>query len=424
MATSSTGKAAAWLGADRVLRTVISLTVGIAVARHLGPDGFGIIAWALAITSCVAPLASLGLETIVTRRCVIAPEATRRTVSTAIGLRLAGSAAAMAVVAALAWSGPARPAESIAVLALIAGLLPLSASEVIDAALQARLEVGRPVSLRLAAFAGSALARLLLVWLDAPLVAFAAVMAAEAAVAALLVGLLYRSRLPDAPEATAPARSLLLEAAPLIGTDLLIAAYSRADQLFLEWWGGAAALGVYAVAQRLSDAWIMLPSAYATAGFPRIVAAVDDPAGPNAQPVIEVLRRIAWSALACACATSALAWLVVPLLFGQAFRDAVLPATLLPWAGFFACLGIARGKWLIAAGLQRYSLAFIAIGGILGICLLVMLVPRFGLVGAALATVAMQAAIALLTPLLFKATRPTVTALLRALARPPGLRGW
>jgi len=372
----------------------------------------------------VGLLSSLGLDALVPRRCVLAAHGALRTFAAAIGLRLAGSVVALAVVTALAMFGPERPPESIAALALIAAVLPLSASDIIDAAMQARLDVARPVVLRFAAFAGSAAVRLILVWSDASPTAFAGAILAEAAVAALLVGLLCWHRLPDAPGPPADRKAMLIEAAPLFGVDLIIAAYMRADQLFLEWWAGLSTLGIYSVAQRLSDAWIVLPSSYATAGFPQIVAAADHPAGPDAPAVMDVLRRIVWSALMCAAITSAAAGLVIPLVFGEAYRAAVLPAIILPWAGFFSCLGIARGKWLIAAGLQRYSLAFIAIGGILSICLLAVLVPRFGLVGAAITAVATQASIALLTPLLFRQTRPTVAALIRALAHPPGLCGW
>lgn len=417
------GQAATILSADRILRTLIGFAVGVCVARHLGPDGFGILAWCLALTSVVGPLSTLGLETLVTRQCVLTAGATRRTVVAAIGLRLVGSAVALAVVAMLAVYGPSRPPESLAALILIAAILPFSASDIIDAAMQARLEVARPVTLRFAAFAGSAAVRLLLIWIGASPTAFAGAMLAEAAAAALLVGLLCWQRLPDAPGPPVDRKSLLTEAAPLFGVDLIIAAYMRADQLLLEWWAGLSTLGIYAVAQRLSDAWIVLPSSYATAGFPQIVAAADHPAGPGAPAVMDVLRRVVWSALLCAGITSATACLTIPLIFGEAYQAAVLPATILPWASFFSCLGIARGKWLIAAGLQRYSLAFIAIGGILSICLLAALVPRFGLTGAAISAVATQACIALLTPLLFRQTRPSVAALMRALARPPGWRG-
>lgn len=419
---TQTGRAAAWLAGDRILRTILGFTVGIAVARHLGPGGFGILAWCLATVAVVSPLTTLGLEMIITRRCIQAPGTIRNTVMTALGLRLAGSLVAACAVAALCLAGPPRPSEAYLAMALIAATLPLSACDTIDAAMQARLRIARPTALRFAAFSVSCVIRLTLVCVDADLISFAAAMLAEAALAAGLVCLLCNRELTGS--APVAARPLLAEAAPLLGTDLIIAAYMRADQLILEWWDGLAALGVYAVAQRLADAWIMMPNAYATAAFPRMVDHAADSTGPMSPPVFDALRRIVWLSLACAALTSGTAWLIIPFIFGDVFKEAIVPATILPWAGFFAMMGVARGKWLIAAGLQRFSLAFIGIGGILGLCLLAVLIPRYGMLGAAIAAVATQASIALLVPLLFRRTRPTVAALLAALARPPGWRGW
>src|SRR5438132_9740832 len=65
-----------WLMADRILRLGVGLIVGIWVARYLGPERFGIYNYAIAFVAMFSVLATLGLESIVVRDMVRAPDQT------------------------------------------------------------------------------------------------------------------------------------------------------------------------------------------------------------------------------------------------------------------------------------------------------------------------------------------------------------
>ena len=110
-----------WLLGDRIFRIAVGLLVGIWVARYLGAEQFGLIAYATAIVTLVTPLASLGLDNIVVRDLVRRQHDPGLTLGTCVLLQLAGSVAAMSVAVAgsastispsapgswPAWHGPA-----------------------------------------------------------------------------------------------------------------------------------------------------------------------------------------------------------------------------------------------------------------------------------------------------------------------------
>ena len=52
----------AWLVTERLARIAAGLAVGIVVARHLGPMGFGKISYVQAFVAVVGAIAGMGLE--------------------------------------------------------------------------------------------------------------------------------------------------------------------------------------------------------------------------------------------------------------------------------------------------------------------------------------------------------------------------
>lgn len=54
-----------WLFAEKVLRMVVGLFVGVWVARYLGPEQFGLLSYAQSFVGLFSAIATLGLDGIV-----------------------------------------------------------------------------------------------------------------------------------------------------------------------------------------------------------------------------------------------------------------------------------------------------------------------------------------------------------------------
>ena len=63
-------KNTSWLFAEKILRMVVGLFVGIWVARYLGPEQFGLFAYAQSFVGLFTAIATLGLDGIVVRELV------------------------------------------------------------------------------------------------------------------------------------------------------------------------------------------------------------------------------------------------------------------------------------------------------------------------------------------------------------------
>ena len=103
---SSKFRSMCWHGGPRVLRLFSGLLASVAVARHLGPENFGVLCFATMIASLWAGLVQLGSLEVVTRTSAVAPEKITGLLRSAFQLRLAGAGLAGVLILAMPlWFG-------------------------------------------------------------------------------------------------------------------------------------------------------------------------------------------------------------------------------------------------------------------------------------------------------------------------------
>ena len=60
-------KNTSWLFAEKIIRMVVGLFVGVWVARYLGPEKFGLLSFVQSFVGLFTIFATLGLDVIVVR---------------------------------------------------------------------------------------------------------------------------------------------------------------------------------------------------------------------------------------------------------------------------------------------------------------------------------------------------------------------
>jgi O-antigen/teichoic acid export membrane protein len=98
-------------------------------------------------------------------------------------------------------------------------------------------------------------------------------------------------------------------------------------------------------------------------------------------------------------------WLVI-FLFGEAYAPAGLILAVHIWAGVFVFLGVASGKWFLVENLQKFVFYRTVAGAIVNVGLNYFMIPTYGAVGAAIATVISQATASVLFNVVNERTRP------------------
>lgn len=377
---------------DRVVRMAVGLVVGAIVARHLGVAAYGQIAFVTATVAFAQSLATLGLDGLVVKRFIDSPESRGDVFGTALVMRLLSGLVAWAVLLlSLYFSG-----VDVSVLTLVAvygAVLMVPALDVGDLWFQAIQKSPRVVIGRNAVFLFFAGIRLVLVWLDGGVPSFIAVMALELLSAAVVAWLFLRSsggvgQLRTASSKTA--RSLLTSSWPLVFSGLLVTTYMKLDQILIAQMLDHVQLGIYSAALRLSEVWQFLSVTLVGVAAPAVAKARLDSFALYEQRLVKLFRAVFWFGVCIAALVSALAGPMIRLAFGVDFARAGDVLAVHIWHIPVMFLGSAVGLWMINEGLTKLYLVRALIGAAVSVVINLLLLPRIGIMGSALAAIASQ----------------------------------
>lgn len=375
--------------ADKVLRLFVGLFVGVYVARYLGPERFGVLNFAMSFVALFGAFAKLGLDGIVVRNAVQDPDSRDELLGTAFGLRVIGGLVLLGVVFGAIQLTDSDPLTQLIVMIIAAGHV-LQAFQVIELYFQSQ------VMARLASIAGiaglitSSVIKLALIWSGASLVWFAWVAVVEHGLKGLVLATLYiKQRLPlwHWRFKFSQAKILLRDSWPLILSGLVVMVYMRIDQVMIKMMLDNKAVGNYAAAVRLSEAWYFVPMAITQSLFPAILGAKKHSEKLYYERLQRLYDLMVWLAVAVALPTTFLSGWVVNLLYGPEYAQAGGVLALHIWAGLFVAMGVASGRWLLTENLQIISAKNTALGAVINVVLNFLLLPYIGILGAAFATV-------------------------------------
>jgi O-antigen/teichoic acid export membrane protein len=396
-----------WLLGERVLRMVVSLFVGIYVARYLGPERFGLLSYTLSFVWLFSSLASFGLDEILVRELVKSPEQRNNLLGTVFWLKVCGTLV-MGTTIALVLKYTVEDQQTYWMIGLITIGLLFQTTNVVDFYFQSQVQSKFAVRAQVIQLILTSLFKIYLVWNQAELIWFAFALMLDQAVVAVLFLLVYHWKIGWFPFFSfrwKQAKKLMRDAWPIIFAGMVVSFYMRIDQVMLKEMLDAKAVGVYAAAVKLCEAWYFLPTALIASIFPAVIKAKIKSKTLYDKRVQNLYDLMVWSSIAVALPTTLLADWVILILYGTDFQEAADVLRIYIWAGVFVTLGIANSKWLITENLQRYLFIRTILGALLNVGLNLWLIPIYGIKGAAIATMVAQGTVGFLSLSFFKKTR-------------------
>ena len=215
------------------------------------------------------------------------------------------------------------------------------------------------------------------------------------------------------------ARLLLRDALPLVLGAIGIGVYQRIDQVMLHKMVGDAALAPYVVAVQLTEVLNNLPVALMISLFPALAQSVSDE--QRFQHYLKTCYRLLLLVAFAACAVLIpLAEPLIRLLYGPQFSASASLFVVLVWSDVPIFFTVVIGNALIAKRLQNYFPLTAAAGAVCNVLMNLVLIPKYGALGASWATVVSYCLAGILLFLLFPKTRQLVLVGLR-LGAPPFL---
>lgn len=383
-----------WLLLDKLLRMVGGLLVGVWVARYLGPEQFGLFNYASAFVVLFTAIAVLGLNPIIVRELVQHPEREGIVLGTGFVLQLLGSLVALALMAVLITV--LRENDGVVrYIVVIMGIgMVIKSADVIRYWFEAHVISRYTVWTDNAAFVLASIAKIYLILNGGRLVDFAWIALGEIVVATALLVFVFlnvnRHRAAWRP-VKLQASALLGRSWPLLLSGLTITVYMKIDQIMLGQLADDREVGIFSAALRISEIWYFLPMIVVTSVYPSLLRSYQADGNLFDRDMLRLLRGLVVMALIIALPIWLLADQIIAVLYGESFQGAAPVLAIHIWTSVFVFLGVAGGRWYIVKGLERLTFVRTLLAACINVALNMKLIPLWGAVGAAVASLAAQA---------------------------------
>ncbi len=374
--------------AGQVLGQIIAFPIGVIIARTTGPAVLGQYATAVALVASSAGLFLLGLDAMLVRETARQPDAAGRFLATALTFAAAWSVVVIALTYGVAYLLGYSPEVRLLVWLVAAESALLSLVNLVRACFRGLILMRWDAVLQVAQSASALMAVIFaaLTFRGSIVHVASAVLVSRCILLVLAKGSLARTRVRDLTLDPHLAKGLLWAAIPFGVAGFISAMYYRLDAVLLGLWRPEADVGLYFVAYNLTFSWLPVSISLARSLAPRLSYTFASGALVEFRALFQ--RGMGYAlvmGLPLAVLISLLSGHWIELLYGPAFGDAQFVLAMMGPVVAMLFLSTYMLNVLVSIGKQNVfvKVSLVCFAAMVGAS--VLLVPRLGLVGIALA---------------------------------------
>lgn len=382
---------ASWIVGCKIIQSLISFLIGTITARYLGPSNFGLINYAASLVAFVTPIMQLGFNETLVQEFIQEPEKSGKILGTSLVMNILAAIASIIGVCSFAIAVNEDNGVTIWVCFLYSLTLLFQATEMSVYWFQSQLlSKYTSVTSLIAHFIGAGYKTYLLIS-GKSVVWFALTHVIEACFISLALLILFRKYSKQRLSFSLKfGKELLLKSRHYIISGLMIVVFQQTDKIMLKFMTSAEEVGFYSSSL----------TCMAITGF--VFMAIIDSARPwvlqgklcsdtEFSRRLKVLFSIVhFVSLVQSIIMTVFAKPIVSILFGQEYLPAANVLKVAVWYTTFGYMGTIRNIWILANNKQKY-LPFVNLSGaLMNVVANYILIPRFGSVGAAVASLLTQ----------------------------------
>ncbi len=380
-----------WTFFEKIIHLISVLIVGILLARYLGPEQYGVLAYVQSYVAMFGFLVGLGLDSITVREIVKSPDKSNAIVATSFSLKLFMSFIIIFIINITSYKF--NDSEEINLMMAILSLsLIYQAFYVFVNYFQAKVNIRAISILIVLSNIILIIVKIALIVNESSLINFIIV----DVVVLMLLGISYffvykaYQRLDNFYKLFtfdfSIAKKMLLDSWPLMLSSGAIMLYMRLDQVMIKEMLTLEDLGNYAVSVRISEAWYFIPMIISGVLYPSIIKAKETSIDLYNLRFEQLFFLTLWIGILLSLFIFIFSDNIIQILFGNQFNIAGSALSILAFTGIFVSMGYVNGKYMIIENFTRLELVRSLAGLGVNVCLNIILIPLYGINGAALST--------------------------------------
>ena len=378
-----------WMFFGQAVSLLSSFFIGAWLARYLGPGNYGILNYASSFGGIFAFIATLGVDGILSRELVKHPEKRDDLMGTGFVLKLVG-----AVVAFILTNSAVFIFESDYLIKFLVLVFSLSfimqVVSIISTFFQSNVQAKQTTKAQIVATFITSVLKVLAIMMHVGVIWIMLIFVLDSLWNGLMLlliykksGLLVRKWRFDGRLA----KVILKNSWPLMLASAASYIYIKIDQVIVGHLMGTYEVGLYAAAVKVAEAWYFVPAIICSSLFPAIINAKKAGKSIYQERLKKFYLLMGGLAVVIAMAMTLLARPVIIILFGSDYLASVPVLQIYIWSGVGMFLTMAVNQYLMAENMVRTIFLANLVSMISNVALNFILIPFWGLGGAAIASI-------------------------------------
>lgn len=375
--------------AENIFRMGMVAATSFWIARQLGPADFGVLNFASAFVAILMAVGNLGLETPITM-ILAKKESDDEVLYIALIMRLIAGLFTYGLAFSMLYGFAYRDRISTECALIISTGLIFGAFGVFDYWFKARTEAIVPAIVRVTATLLSNIAKISCLVLGLGLHAISWAISIEVILISLGLFCAYRklnkNRVNFKKIHVKRALDLFRSGWPYMLGALLIMLYMKIDVVLMGYMAPKAETGIYALSQKLSEVLYIVPTVLIQSIYPHIVkkiAVSNDGEDSNGQLLFDFAMAGSFIVLIF---SYIFVGPIIDYIFGQAYESSVNVFYIHGLSVFAIALNSARSNWMAVLNVQNKIPMITFLGLLMNLVMNYLLIPDYGAMGAAAAT--------------------------------------
>lgn len=409
-------KNASWIILCRIIQSLLAFFIGMLTARYLGPSNYGLVNYAASVVAFALPFMQLGFNSILVQELVEHPEKEGETLGTALLSALCSSIACIGGVTAFAALASHGERETVIVCLLYSIILVFQAVELLQYWFQAKLLSKYTSVVMLCAYIVTAMYRVYLLATQKSIYWFAVSNAFDAMLIAVALLFIYKRLGGHRLSASVDRfKSMFTRSKHFILSSLMITVFAQTDKIMLKLMLDEASTGFYSAALTCATASSFVFTAILDSMRPSILANRKKDIAQYEKRMVALYSIVIYLSLAQCIAMTALADIIIGILYGVQYAPAAGALRLVVWFSTFSYIGGVRSIWILAENQQKHFWKINLSGAIVNVLLNAIMIPVCGIYGAAIASIVTQVFTNVITSMFIRSMRRNNVLLLKAL---------
>lgn len=399
-------KNASWIIGCKILQSIIGLVVAMLTARYLGPSNFGVINYAASMVAFVTPIMQLGLNDVMVQEMVDEPQKEGIILGSSILMSITSALFCALGVFVTASFLNAGENETIIVCILYSSILIFQAVELTQYWFQAKYLSKYTSLAAFTAYISVAAYKIFLLITGKSIYWFAVSNSLEACLIALLFFILYKKNGGKRLQFSLTiAKRLFAKSHFYIVSSMMVVVFAQTDRIMIKNMLGNAETGFYSAAVTCAALTNFVFGAIIDSFRPLIFEKKKNGGREYENSMSSLYSIVIYLALIQSFIMTIFAPIIIKIMYGAAYTPSIAALQIIVWYTTFSYIGTIRNIWILAESKQKYLWIINLMGVIANIALNFVLIPLWGINGAALASLITQFFTNIITSCIIKPIR-------------------